>query len=83
MILLFHRVLVSLGSFLCITIVHHFPLSVIDAIVIFFLKDGPTPASFIVYFRSFQKIIIQFLQQVNVPGFEPTTFGTRVSSLNH
>ena len=52
-------------------------------------KNGPTSASFIVYFRSF-KTNITFLQQYNVmtihypvPGFESTTSWTRVSSHNH
>ena len=35
-------------------------------VVIFLKKDGPTPASFIVYFRSFQTNIITILQQLNV-----------------
>ena len=31
-----------------------------------FYKNGPTPASFIVYFRSFQTTLLQILQQINV-----------------
>ena len=49
------------------------------------LKIGPTPASFLVYFRSFQtnNTIFTTMNVKNVmsiqypaPGFEPTTFGT-------
>ena len=50
------------------------------------------PASFIVYFRSFQANIITIFTtnmcekmsiQYIVPGFEPTTFGTWVSYHDH
>ena len=58
----------------------------------FFFKNGPTPSSFIVCFRSFQTNIITYFTtnicekmsiQNTVPGFEPTSFGTWVSSHNH
>ena len=54
--------------------------------------NGPTPASFIVYFWSFQTNIItifttiiceQMSIQYTVLGFEHMTFGTWVSSHNH
>ena len=57
-----------------------------------FYKNGPTPASFIVYFRSFQTNIITIFTtnicekmsiQYTVLGFEPMTFGMWVSSHNH
>ena len=56
---------------------------------LFFYKWA-NPGLFFIYFWSFQKTI-QFLQQMyikisiqyTVPRFEPTTFGTWVSSLNH
>ena len=60
--------------------------------IIFFKKNGPTPASFLFIFSLFKQTSSQFLQQINVekmsiqytvPGFEPTTFGTWVSSLYH
>ena len=48
------------------------------------------PRPFPVYFRLFKQTSLQFLQQIYVknvkymaPGFESTTFGTRVSSHNH
>ena len=50
-----------------------------------FLKNGPTPASFGIYFWSLQANIITIFTtnisekisiQYMVPGFEPTTFGT-------
>ena len=54
-------------------------------VVIFFKKDGPTPASFIVYFRSFQTNIIaifttnvcekMFIQYTEL-GYKPMTFVT-------
>ena len=50
------------------------------------------PGLFFVYFRLFKQTL-QFLQQIYMKnvmtiqymasGFKPTTFGTRVSSLNH
>ena len=54
-------------------------------------KSGPIPASFCVYFRSFQTNITIFSTnicekmsiQYTVLGFEPTTFRTWVSSHNH
>ena len=48
-----------------------------------FLKNGPTPASFLFIFGLFKQTSLQFLQQIYVkkmsiqymvPGFEPTTF---------
>ena len=51
----------------------------------FFLKNGPTPASFIIYFWSFQTTIITIFTgnkfekmsiQYTVLGVEPTTFRT-------
>ena len=54
-----------------------------EAIAIF--NNGPTPASFIVYFKSFQQNINTIFTtnkrekmsiQYTVPGFEPITFGT-------
>ena len=50
-----------------------------------------SPGLFYVYFRSFQTNIAIFTTnicekmsiQYTVPGFEPTTFGARVSSHNH
>ena len=57
-----------------------------------FFLNGPTQASFLFIYGLFKQTI-QFLQQVNVknvmpiqytaPGFEPTTFGTWVSSHDH
>ena len=52
--------------------------------------NGPTPASFIVYFWSFQtnistiftSNICEKMSMNTVSGFEPTTFGTWVSSHN-
>ena len=54
-------------------------------LVCFFIKNGPTTASFSFIFGLFKQTI-QFLQQINVknvmfiqypaPGFEPMTFGT-------
>ena len=53
--------------------------------VLLFFKNGPTPASFLFYFRSFQTNIITILTtntceemsiQYMVLGFAPTTFGT-------
>ena len=50
----------------------------------FFFKNGPNPASFIIYFWSFQTNIITIFTtnicekmsiQYTVPGFEPMTFG--------
>ena len=50
-----------------------------------FLKNGPTPASFIVYFRSFLTISITIFTinmckkmsvQYMLLGIKPTTFGT-------
>ena len=52
---------------------------------LFFLKNGPTPASFSFIFGLFKQTSLQFLQQIYVEkmsiqftllGFEPTTFGT-------
>ena len=47
-----------------------------------FLKNGPTPASFIVYFRSFQTYMIKIFTtkicvkcQTSILWFEPITFG--------
>ena len=60
--------------------------------IYFFLKNGPTPASFSFIFGLFKQTSLQFLQQIylekisiqyTVPGFEPTTFGMCVSSLYH
>ena len=56
----------------------------------FFKKMGQ-PRPFFVYFRSFQTKITNFYYkymwkmsvQYMVPGFEPTTFGTWLSSHNH
>ena len=57
----------------------------------FFKKNWQTPASFIIYFRSFQANIITIFTtnmwemsiQYKAPGVEPTTFGTWVSSHDH
>ena len=56
-----------------------------------FFKNGPTPASFLFIFGLFKQTLLQFLQQIcekmsiqyTVPGFEPTTFRSWVSSHNH
>ena len=58
---------------------------------IVFLTNVPSPASFIIYFRFFQTNICTILHQYMlkmssqypVPGFEPPTCWTRVSSHNH
>ena len=52
------------------------------------LKIGPTPALLLFIFGLFKQIKLQFLQQYMsiqymLPGFEPLTWGTRVSSHNH
>ena len=64
-----------------------------SSIVIGFLKNVPTPASFSFIFHLFKQTSIQFLEQFNVknvnsiqymsPGFEPTTSRSRVISHNH
>ena len=54
-----------------------------------FLKKWANPGLFFVYFRSFQtnnfynKYMWKMSIQYMVPRFEPTTFGTQVSSHNH
>ena len=58
---------------------------------IVFLTNVPSPASFIIYFRFLQTNICTILHQYMlkmssqypVPGFEPPTCWTRVSSHNH
>ena len=65
-------------------------LSKLEALHVF--KNGPSLASFIVYFRSFQANTITIFttntcekisMQYVVPGFKPTAFRTRVSSHYH
>ena len=59
--------------------------------IIFFKKYGPTPASFSFIFDLFKQTLQIFTTNIcdkmsityMVPGFEPTTFGTWVSSHNH
>ena len=51
---------------------------------VFFLKNGPTPASFLFIFGIFKQTSLEYLQQINVknvmaiqykePGFKPMTF---------
>ena len=63
-------------------------LSIIDSVK---FKNRPTPASFLFIFGLFNQtlqifttnICEKFSIQYAVPGFEPMTFGTWVSSHNH
>ena len=68
------------------------PISIdICWIVFLFFKNGPTPASFSFIFGLFKQTLQIFTTNVcekmsiqyTAPGFEPTTLGTWVSSLNH
>ena len=69
-----------------------FNMDEITKMFFFLKKNGPTPASFSFIFGLFKQASLQFLQQIyaekmsiqyTLPGFEPSTFGTWVSSLYH